>query len=231
MPETVSTAPTHNFCSLDLLKEDWNSKQSGKQGEGTQGRQGTEGFRRKTEAVLEGAGTAGKGVGTGLDYWAGRGTVVELKEKRLFRGGSGASESAKRDAPDKGSPEQPDSGWGANNPPGIEGWSTRTQLGMFHASQALGLDPFDANSNRLVNEWTAKRSVEIERELKEHYNLPSTATKADVVNAAVAFDQAGRFCAASQGFADKGQAYDGMIRDLVTSDLVERYRTRFSKAK
>lgn len=161
-PETMSTSASPNFCGLELLKEDWSSRQ---------------------------------------------------------QAGANRAENADQRA-----------GWGANNPPGIEGWANETQLGIFHASQALGLDPFDSTSKMQVNDWTAKRSVEVGQELRHRYQLPESATKADVVNAAVDHSQADRYCAASQATLDKEQAYDGMVRDLVTSDLVERYRARLSKS-
>jgi hypothetical protein len=149
--DVASTKPTHNFCSLDLLKEDWNTRQESKS-----------------------------------------------------------------------------MGWGANNPPGIDGWAQKTELGVFLAGMALGEDPFDSGSQKVVDEWTSNRKVEIGKELRDAFDLPETATKEEVVKAAVERGQDSRHCAASQGVLEKDKAYDGMVTDLVTSDLVERYHARFS---
>lgn len=176
-PESISSSTTPNFCGLELLKEDWSSKQAGRQADSVVDRSGPDPtFRAHNRTEIDNQ-----------------------------------------------------SGWGANNPPGIEGWANETQLGIFHANQALGLDPFDSTSKIQVNNWTAQRSIEVGQQLRQRYQLPESATKADVVNAAVDHRQADRYCAASQATLDKEQAYDGMVADLVTSELVERYRARFSK--
>lgn len=113
-----------------------------------------------------------------------------------------------------------------NEPVGIDEWH-RTGRGDYLAKTALGEDPKDPASDKKLDDWISSRSDTLDVELRQLYNLPTEASKIEVVNAIKGdYKHGGHYCAFSQGLPASDSVYDGITTDIITSELSDLYNTR-----